>query len=118
MLYPRCEPPKTRHEDLPPEAVEDDLGPPEEPVEVRCLHCRNVYSSDRMVWYRGLWMCPHIACGGAGFLFDLYPLDSVMWREGVAAGETDRWGLTAGLPPEIDDPMLPVDPEDWTKLTH
>ena len=79
MRYPICEPPKTRFEDLPGEAVEDCFGPPEKQVLVRCLHCFNDYSSDRIVWYRGFWRCPHISCGGAGYDFDIFPVDSKMW---------------------------------------
>ena len=80
MRLPACDPPKTRFETLPADAVEDCFKPPEKPLQVRCMHCDNEYSSDRIVWYRGLWCCPHIACGGAGFGFDIFPVDDPMWR--------------------------------------
>lgn len=74
MRFPTCEPPRTRFEALPEVAFDDCFKPPEEPVRVRCLHCDNEYSSDRIVWYQGFWRCPHIACGGAGFGFDILPV--------------------------------------------
>jgi len=79
--------------DLPAYALRDPLGPPQEPVEVRCLHCDHVFNSDEMVWYRGMWCCPKIACGGAGFLFDIFPTASVFWREDGEGFEVDEWGV-------------------------
>lgn len=65
--------PMTRFDEaLPLEARQDPLGPPDENVEVWCLHCRDVFFSDEMVWYLGLWCCPKIVCGGVGFGCDIF----------------------------------------------
>lgn len=84
----------TRFDDLPEKARKDTMGPPDKAVQVRCLHCDHVFSSDSMVWYGGLWRCPRITCGGAGFLFDIYPTASVFFKEDAESGETDEWGIT------------------------
>ena len=63
----------------------DPFGPPAEPCECFCLHCRRVFSSGGM-WFQpvvngppestdGFWMCPTANCGGAGFTFDIFPTD-------------------------------------------
>jgi hypothetical protein len=62
----------------------DDMGPPAEPCECFCLHCRRVFMSDQM-WFQkvinskdgfpGFWMCPTPNCGGAGFQMDIFPTD-------------------------------------------
>lgn len=71
-------------------AQADQFKPPAEPVEVKCLHCGEVYSSDKITYYRkrgmrnydsrtrrmtavALWFCPTIGCDGAGFGFDIHP---------------------------------------------
>ena len=79
--------------ELPAYALRDPLGPPKRAVDVRCLHCDHVFSSDEMVWYRGAWCCPKISCGGAGFLFDIYPTASVFWKEDGNGLEVDEWGV-------------------------
>ncbi len=65
--------------DLPKEAMEDVFKPPKEPCQVECIHCGNVYSSSEIVWVEsgdgGFWRCPIGDCGGAGFGFDIYPID-------------------------------------------
>lgn len=65
--------------DLPAEAREDPFRPPAEPCRVRCLHCGQEYSSSEIVWRRsgdrGFWRCPVEDCGGAGFGFDIFPVD-------------------------------------------
>ena len=65
----------------------DPLGPPRTPVEVGCLHCGQVYRSDR-IWFdergdgpagpggrRGFWACGTAGCDGIGFAFDIWPTD-------------------------------------------
>ncbi|MBV8780232.1 MAG: hypothetical protein JO353_02435 [Phycisphaerae bacterium] len=77
---------------LPPEfqqaaadaAKEDCFGPPAEPCLCFCLHCQREVMSDQM-WFQpalkkngkvdGFWMCPTPNCGGAGFGFDIFPVD-------------------------------------------
>ena len=62
----------------------DPMGPPAEPCECFCLHCRRVFMSDAMWFQRvinskdgfpGFWMCPTPNCGGAGFTMDIFPTD-------------------------------------------
>ena len=63
---------------------DDSMGPPKEPCECWCMHCKRTFMSDRM-WFqrvvgdpqgfRGFWMCPTPNCGGAGFTFDIFPTD-------------------------------------------
>jgi len=65
---------------LPPEALEDCFRPPDEPCLVRCLHCGEEYTSDRIVWRRdpdgqGFWCCPVDGCDGIGYTFDIHPID-------------------------------------------
>jgi hypothetical protein len=78
---------------LPTMARTDPMGPPEKNLEVRCLHCDHVFYSDEMVWYRGMWCCPKIACGGTGFLFDIFPVASVFWKEDEGDAVVDAWGV-------------------------
>lgn len=86
--------PLTRFDDLPDRAKRDPLGPPKKAVQCRCLHCDHEFSSDEMVWYRGFWMCPKITCGGAGFLFDIYPVKSAFWNEDEGDEiVVDEWGV-------------------------
>ena len=64
---------------LPKEAMDDPFRPPEEPCMVRCLHCSQEYLSSQIVWCDGFWSCPVEGCGGAGYQFDIHPLDSSLW---------------------------------------
>ncbi len=59
--------------ELPPKALEDHMRPPDKAVRAECIHCDHKFSSDEMVWYEGMWCCPHITCGGTGFNFDIWP---------------------------------------------
>lgn len=66
------------------ESGRDAMAPPEEPCQCSCLHCERVFMSDQM-WFqrvigdpsgfKGYWMCPTPNCGGAGFAFDVFPID-------------------------------------------
>jgi len=74
------------HDAPPPE--DDPMGPPRMPVEVYCIHCGNVYMSDRIQWQPdsesfdgGTWVCPIDGCDGAGFCFDIYPTDPDIARQ-------------------------------------
>lgn len=67
--------------ELPKEALEDPFRPPEEPCMVRCLHCGQEYLSSQIVWCDGFWSCPVEGCGGAGYQFDIHPLDSSLWGD-------------------------------------
>lgn len=73
--------------DLPPEALDDCMKPPKEPVLVHCLHCGQEYESYEIIWMPhadptddehrlpGMWCCPVEGCDGAGFCFDIFPVD-------------------------------------------
>jgi hypothetical protein len=62
----------------------DQFAPPMEPCECYCLHCHRTFMSDA-IWFQkikggrgsleGFWMCPTPNCGGAGFTFDIFPVD-------------------------------------------
>lgn len=74
---------------------DDGFGPPAEPVEVCCMHCRLQYSSSEIVrQYRPayqdgnvsmlgkelevlepMWWCKKFNCDGAGFNFDIHPIN-------------------------------------------
>ena len=78
----------------PADGHEDGFGPPEKPINVKCLHCGDRYSSDEMVLaYRpqfqhpmvmmlgrdadrigALWWCKNLRCDGAGLGFDIHPV--------------------------------------------
>lgn len=81
--------------DLPKEALEDCFKPPEEPCQVRCLHCGQEYSSSEIVWRAkgddGFWRCPMEGCGGAGFGFDIHPVDSELWSDDEEDDEDQEW---------------------------
>lgn len=71
--------------DLPEDAYKDCFHPPSIPTLVGCLHCGKEYDSYLIEWRestdsdekrRGYWCCPTPGCGGAGFGFDIFPLDS------------------------------------------
>jgi hypothetical protein len=77
---------RERHDPTsPPDDRHDDpMGPPREPCECWCMHCRRTFMSSEMwfqrvvgdpMGFRGFWMCPTPNCGGAGFTFDIFPTD-------------------------------------------
>src|SRR3954470_6282403 len=79
------DPPDTTHTrgDEPPEH-DDAMAPPKEPCECWCMHCRRTFMSNQMWFQRvindpagfaGFWMCPTANCDGAGFTFDIFPID-------------------------------------------
>ena len=62
----------------------DTLRPPSIPTLVWCLHCHQQYDSWKMEWrvvdchdgqQRGFWYCGTEGCDGAGFGFDIFPVD-------------------------------------------
>ncbi|MDY7110483.1 MAG: hypothetical protein SYC29_17775 [Planctomycetota bacterium] len=75
--------------DLPPEALDDCFRPPDIPVEVHCLHCGREYDSYLIWWDEhivdgergGFWRCPTPGCDGAGFGFDIWPVNGE-YRDG------------------------------------
>ncbi len=62
----------------------DPFGPPAISTLVHCIHCGEEYDSYRIEWQvktchdgerRGFWRCPMPGCDGAGFGFDILPVD-------------------------------------------
>ena len=120
-------------------AVDDCFGPPAEPCECFCLHCRRVVMSSDM-WYQrvintadrldGFWMCPTPNCDGKGFTFDLWPTDpdhpaNEGWSDDDEDGEDgDEFSDEAAVGEEAEyDPAEPqyasdaadddVEGEEW-----
>jgi hypothetical protein len=60
--------------------MHDVFGPPAEPTECFCLHCRRVFMSDLMIPIEvddeRHWMCPVPGCGAMGYTFDIFPMDN------------------------------------------
>ncbi len=74
--------PKGNDAPLNPEG--DPFHPPSIPTLVGCLHCGQEYDSYRIEWRIrtqaggkpfGMWCCPIDGCDGAGFGFDIFPVD-------------------------------------------
>jgi hypothetical protein len=90
--------------DLPKEAMDDPFCPPAEPVQVECIHCGMRYTSDQIVWIKsgdqGFWRCPVEGCDGAGFGFDIFPVD-----DPIISGrdEDNDFGLTDDEESELDE---------------
>jgi hypothetical protein len=70
--------------DDPLDPTGDPFGPPEDSIEVECLHCGLRYQSNLIEWrvqanaegdLHGFWCCPTPDCGGMGFGFDIFPTD-------------------------------------------
>ncbi len=68
---------------LPAEVREDPMGPPEGDLEALCgcLHCGEFgprFEAVEMRWLdkEGMWACPCTICGGRGFEFDIFPVES------------------------------------------
>lgn len=84
-------------DDLPPEALKDCMRPPKVSTLVHCIHCNEEYDSWRIVYrvrvgydgkVRGFWDCPMPGCDGAGFQFDIFPVDrNYIAEEGQPQGE-------------------------------
>ena len=105
---------------LPKEAMDDCFRPPDEPCQVQCLHCGHQYSSADIVWREtadgGFWSCPIDGCGGAGFQFDIHPIDSTLWSDeedfdedelDVIGPTDDDYDMTDVFEDPVDDLDLP-----------
>ena len=84
------------HDPTSPEG--DPFYPPAVPTLVQCMHCGEVYDSYLIQWLiepgldgrpSGMWRCPTENCDGAGFGFDIFPLDSDFADERGACGWSD-----------------------------
>jgi len=91
---------------LPKEALEDCFKPPDQPCQVQCLHCGHQYSSEEIIWCEGedggFWRCPIEGCDGAGFQFDIHPVDSTLWGHG-ADDEYDEYDEALSHDNDLDD---------------
>ena len=101
--------------DLPKEALDDPFRPPPEPCAVRCLHCGMEYSSSEITWKSspeggGFWCCPTDGCGGMGFSFDIFPLDSDIWLQGEDLDEAQELEIEQGPEDLMESP--PAQDED------
>ncbi|HZZ79470.1 MAG TPA: hypothetical protein VFE62_13180 [Gemmataceae bacterium] len=97
----------------------DIFRPPEIPTLVHCIHCDEEYDSYLIEWRetvcsdgktRGFWCCPTPGCDGAGFGFDIFPVDPTYQDEGGAMFFTDDEN-EVNLP-EDNEPL----PEDRTPI--
>lgn len=64
----------------PPNPEDDPFKPPVDSVRVRCMHCSEEYDSSGIKYVNGFWRCPIGGCDGAGFCFDIWPIDPE-WRD-------------------------------------
>src|SRR3954469_20743284 len=101
---------------------DDPMGPPKEPCECWCMHCRRTFMSTQ-IWFQrvigdprgfhGFWMCPTPNCSGAGFTFDIFPTDPTHpANAGWHSTDEDEEEL---LFDEDGDPILPAGEagDDW-----
>jgi hypothetical protein len=89
----------------------DGFPPPDEPINVACLHCGREYRSDTMIppdgprtpiMQAGFWWCPTPDCDAGGFGIDIFPTDP-SW--------TDPTGLLVRLE-DCDEEDFEFDPFD------
>ena len=98
----------------------DPFRPPAIPTLVHCIHCNEEYDSYLIEWREstgadgrthGFWCCPIPGCDGAGFGFDIFPVDPT-YRD-------ERGGWVDDGDESVDDVILPDDeppPEDRTPI--
>ncbi len=109
---------------------DDPMAPPAEPCECYCLHCRRTFTSDAMWLQRviggrdgfdGFWMCPTPNCSGAGFTFDIFPIDPTHpandgWSydddDDEDAGDEEEDDLAQADGGDAPDEALPWDDDD------
>lgn len=97
-------------ESQPPDADNDPFRPPKQPTLVGCLHCGEEYESYLIEWREsvaadgkreGFWCCPIPGCSGAGFGFDILPVDPNYrdenggWTSGTE--DDDDWDEADGI---------------------
>lgn len=94
---------------------EDDcFRPPKKNCLVICLHCQEQYDSYKITWVEGasvdgrkggFWRCPTPGCNGAGFTFDIFPVDP-NWEDDEERGFVGGWFDDDGnrVPPPWADP--------------
>jgi len=105
-----------------PDEEDDFFAPPEEPVEVFCLHCGNVYSSSEIKFvpcaqgqsFRngipGDWMCPAPGCDGVGYHFDIHSIEE--WESDDDEDDDDSFTNEDDSSIDEEDSFLEVDDFD------
>lgn len=93
----------------PSDKQHDVFGPPSEPIEVHCLHCDHVYTSDLIVPVEAAdgsihHACPVPNCDGMGFGFDIHPTDPTWCNE--------EMGYYQSMDDDEDDEELFEDEDD------
>lgn len=71
------------YEQLPPEALDDCMGPPNDELTLlcNCLHCGpdgHAFEAVEMRWMANerMWACPCTTCGGRGFAIDIHSAEN------------------------------------------
>ena len=100
----------------PADPAGDPFHPPSIPTLVECLHCGEEYDSYLIEWRvdrgpdgkgYGMWCCPTAGCDGAGFGFDIHPVDhDYVDPDGRDMG----WCDDEPPDPETDDTRPPAEP--------
>lgn len=71
--------------DPPSDEVGASMSPPQVPRLVICIHCQEVFMSDRIGWdiVDGMWSCPTPGCDGVGYGIDIHdaPQEVVHWQQ-------------------------------------
>jgi hypothetical protein len=99
----------------------DPFKPPPGSVLVHCIHCGEEYESYRIEWRvvegpdgkHGFWCCPIEGCDGAGFGFDIYPVDAeVAAQFGIEMIDDEEADEDEFCEEEFDDLLPPPSPDD------
>ena len=102
---------------------EDGMHPPSIPQLVECVECGEEYDSWRIEWrvtrdaagrVHGWWVCPVPGCGGAGFGFDIWPVD---YDETGTWTDSDGREMHVGCTDDDDDFDEEFEDEDWSAGT-
>jgi hypothetical protein len=102
---------------------DDPFRPPGKPREVACLHCGKHYSSELIEWrirraadgaVMGFWCCPMPGCDGAGYEFDIYPVDKdgQAWFEKEDSEDEDDWAEEDEFDSALDEDDEDDDEDD------
>jgi hypothetical protein len=74
----------------PAPGADDPMAPPAEPVLVHGAHCNQEYMSSEIRYESrgegGFWVCRTPGCSGAGFGFDIFPIDGAIEGPGGFMG--------------------------------
>lgn len=108
-----------------PDPATDPFKPPAIPTVVGCLHCGEEYDSYLIEWrvstsadgkQYGFWCCPTPGCDGAGFLFDIFPVDPEYRDENgekiFVSDDEDEEDEDYNSAEGLDDPLPGEHPKD------